>query len=121
MAVEAAQRLAVLHEAVIALTGLVRLNERVAARKCLLQLLHEDPTIAHMTLPLATHLIQQNPDWQSHLQVTRLVQLCRPRAWVCRMLAAVPSEGINVQAEYLTGAALEIHTQLWSGTANPGL
>ena len=110
---EARQSHAVLHTVIAGLLDIVRLSERVAARKCLLALIDADPSIAHITLPLATHLISMNPDtWQSHLEVTRFVQLCRPRAWVSKMLAAVPSD-IDLQAEYLTGAALEIQSQLW--------
>ncbi len=108
---------AILDTTIARLTEMVREDQRPAATDFLLQVLREDPYIIHATLPLAVHLMKQYPDeWQAHLEVASFVAECRSRAWISRMLSAVPNDGLDAQAEFLVGAAAEIKAKLWEQT-----
>lgn len=99
------------------LADLIPEEQRPAAIEYMLQLLREDPSILHISLPLAAYVIQQNPeDWQQHLEVAPLVAECRQLGDFVRMLGAVPPDGRAAQAEYLAGVATEIKTKLWGQT-----
>lgn len=90
-------------------------EQRLAASQFLVEVLRADPSLLHLSLPVAAYLMQEHPDWQHHLEVPAFVAACQQRADadVVRMLAAVPADGRTAQADFLAAIANEIKAALW--------